>query len=294
MPAAEAPRIGFVGLGNMGQPMAALLARAGHSVTVYDVDPAKARAVAQAVSVDIAADLHQLGAASDIVITMLPNGDIVARAARELAEALAGGGILVDMSSSAPLGTIALGETLAARGIGLLDAPVSGGVRRAVTGELAIMVGGDEAAIARVRPILEVLGRLFPVGRLGSAHALKALNNFVSAAGLAAACEALLVAERFGIEPDLVVEVLNNSTGRNNSTETKLRPFVLSGRFDAGFAAALMAKDIATAAQLARDLDVPAPMLEASAGLWAEAAAALPPGSDHTAIYRHLSGLTAD
>ena len=294
MPAAEAPRIGFVGLGNMGQPMAALLARAGHPVTVYDVDPAQTRAVAQAVPIDIAADLHQLGAVSDVVITMLPNGDIVRHAAGELAEALAGGSILVDMSSSAPLGTITLGETLAARGIGLLDAPVSGGVRRAVTGELAIMVGGDEATIAHVRPILEVLGRLFPVGRLGSAHALKALNNFVSAAGLAAACEALLVAERFGIEPDLVVEVLNNSTGRNNSTETKLRPFVLNGRFDAGFAAALMAKDIATAAQLARDLDVPAPMLEASAGLWTEAAAALPPGSDHTAIYRHLSGLTAD
>jgi 3-hydroxyisobutyrate dehydrogenase len=156
------------------------------------------------------------------------------------------------------------------------------------------MIAGDETAIARVRPILEVLGRLFPVGRLGSAHALKALNNFVSAAGLAAACEALLVAERFGIEPDLVVEVLNNSTGRNNSTETKLRPFVLSGRFDAGFAAALMAKDIGIAAKLARDLDVPAPMLEASAGLWAEAAAALPAGSDHTAIYRHLSSLAAD
>jgi len=293
MPAAEARRIGFVGLGNMGQPMAALLPQAGYSLTVYDVDPAKTHAVAQAVPVDIAADLNRLGAASDVVITMLPNGDIVTRAAGELAEALPSGSILVDMSSSAPLGTIALGETLAARGIGLLDAPVSGGVRRAVTGELAIMVGGDEAALARVRPILEVLGRLFPVGRLGSAHALKALNNFVSAAGLAAACEALLVAERFGIEPDLVVEVLNNSTGRNNSTETKLRPFVLSGRFDAGFAAALMAKDIGTAAQLARDLDVPAPMLEASAGLWAEAAAALPPGTDHTAIYRHLSGLAA-
>jgi len=294
MPAAEAPRIGFVGLGNMGQPMAALLARAGLPVTVYDVDPAKIRAVAQAVPVDIAADLHRLGSVSDIVITMLPNGDIVAQTARALAEALAEGSVLIDMSSSAPLGTIALGKTLAARGIGLLDAPVSGGVRRAVTGELAIMIAGDETAIARVRPILEVLGRLFPVGRLGSAHALKALNNFVSAAGLAAACEALLVAERFGIEPDLVVEVLNNSTGRNNSTETKLRPFVLSGRFDAGFAAALMAKDIGIAAKLARDLDVPAPMLEASAGLWAEAAAALPAGSDHTAIYRHLSSLAAD
>jgi len=290
MPAADAPRIGFVGLGNMGQPMAALLARAGHSITVYDVDPARTHVAAQTVPVGIAADLHRLGAASDIVITMLPNGDIVARAADELAGSLPGGAVLVDMSSSAPLGTIALGETLAARGIGLLDAPVSGGVRRAATGELAIMIGGDEAAIARVRPILEVLGRLFPVGRLGSAHALKALNNFVSAAGLAAACEALLIAERFGIEPDLVVEVLNNSTGRNNSTENKLRPFVLSGKFDAGFAAALMAKDIGIAARLARDLNVPAPTLEASAHLWAEAAAALPPGSDHTAIYRHLAG----
>jgi 3-hydroxyisobutyrate dehydrogenase len=291
MPQPESRRIGFVGLGNMGRPMVALLAGSGHRVTAYDADRAAVEAVAQAVPIAVAHDLPALGAASEIVVTMLPTGDIVARVADALAGTMARGGVIVDMGSSAPLGTIALGERLAALGIGLVDAPVSGGVRRAVTGDLAIMVGGPAELIEGVRPVLELLGTLFPVGRLGSAHALKALNNFVSAAGLEAACEALLVAQRFGIDQDLVVEVLNSSTGRNNATENKLRQFVLNGSFGAGFAADLMAKDLRIAAGLADTLGVAAPMMTASARLWTEAAQSLAPGSDHTAMYRHLAGL---
>lgn len=145
-----------------------------------------------------------------------------------------------------------LGEELEKRGLNMVDAPVSGGVRRAVDGSLAIMIGGDPASVARVKPVLEALGRsIFETGPLGSGHAMKALNNFVSAAGLTAACEALAVGKKFGLDPEQMVDILNVSTGRNNSTENKMKPFILSGSYDGGFSLALMAKDLRVAADLA-------------------------------------------
>ncbi len=287
-------RIGFIGVGNMGRPMAARLAKAGHAVTVFDRNGALAAAVAADIGAAAASDAAALGTASDVVITMLPNGKIVQQALLGkdgVAAGLAAGALVVDMSSSYPLGTQDLGRALAERGIGLVDAPVSGGVRRAVCGNLAIMAGGDAAQVAAARPILEAMGRVFPTGPLGSGHALKALNNYVSAAGLAAAAEALLIGQRFGLDGETIVQVLNASTGRNNATENKLTQFVLSGSFGSGFSLDLMAKDLRAAGDLAGDLDVPAPLLRRSVELWNQAEKTLGPGADHTAIYRYLSTL---
>ena len=182
-------RIGLVGLGLMGVPMARNLLAAGYSLTVYDVntqvlsDFAAANPAASA-----AASLRALAGVCDAVITMLPNGkivrDVVLEGADNLASGLAAGTLVIDMSSSSPVGTRELGELLAARGLALIDAPVSGGVRRAVDATLAIMIGGDDAQIARCEPLLKAMGRdLFRTGGLGTAHAMKALNNYVSAAG---------------------------------------------------------------------------------------------------------------
>ncbi len=160
---------------------------------------------------------------------------------------LAKDALIIDMSSSVPVDTQSLGKTLAERGIGLVDAPVSGGVRRAIDGTLAIMAGGDAALVERARPVLQAMAKsVFATGPLGSGHAMKALNNYVSAAGLVAACEALLVGRRFGLQPDTIIDVLNASTGKNNSTDVKMKQFVISESFASGFSLALMAKIFAS------------------------------------------------
>jgi 3-hydroxyisobutyrate dehydrogenase len=195
------------------------------------------------------------------------------------------------MSSSSPVGTRDLAEELAASGIDLLDAPVSGGVKRAIDGSLAIMVGGAAEVIAKVRPLLDIMGKsIFEMGAVGSGHAMKALNNYVSAAGLTAACEALQIGERFGLDPELMTDILNVSTGRNNSTEVKLKPFIIPKNYASGFSLGLMAKDLRTADDLARHLGVPAPFSAAVAALWDEALAALGAQADHTAIDEFVSG----
>jgi 3-hydroxyisobutyrate dehydrogenase len=196
------------------------------------------------------------------------------------------------MSSSAPVETRRLGADLAALGIGLVDAPVSGGVKRAQEGKLSVMAGGEPALVERCRTLLSAMGSaVYETGPLGTGHAMKALNNFVSAAGLVAMCEALLVGRRFGLDPARMVDVLNASTGRNNSTEVKAKQFILSGTFGSGFSLGLMAKDLRTAAELAEHLGVDAPASRAAADLWREAQKALGPASDHTEIFRFLEGL---
>jgi 3-hydroxyisobutyrate dehydrogenase len=284
-------RIGFIGLGNMGLPMVTLIAAAGYPVTAFDQNAAAVRRLAATLGVETARSVAEVGDKSDIVVTMLPNGVVVsdvALGANGLGSTLNAGALIVDMSSSFPIGTQRLGEALIQLGIGLIDAPVSGGVSRAVTGDLAIMAGGEQMEVDRAISLLETMGRVYRTGPLGSGHALKALNNFVSAAGLAAACEALIVAKRFGLDDETVVQVLNMSSGRNNATEAKLRQFVLSGSFGSGFAVDLMAKDVRAAAQLARDLSVSSPLLELSTDLWDDAAAVLGSGTDHTRIYSYL------
>jgi 3-hydroxyisobutyrate dehydrogenase len=201
---------------------------------------------------------------------------------------------VIDMSSSSPIDTLALEQALRPLGFPVVDAPVSGGVKRALDGSLAIMVGGDQAATGRLGPLLAAMGgAVFATGPLGSGHAMKALNNFVSAAGLVAAAEAILVGRRFGLDPAVIVDVLNASTGRNNSTEHKMKQQVLSGDFASGFAMALMTKDLHTAADIARHAGVAAPLAAVCEGLWAEADDKLGAGADHTEIYRYLAELEA-
>lgn len=293
-------RVGFVGLGQMGRPMAARLVSAGFALRVFDARREAADAFVAAHGGECAASLNDLAGHSDVVITMLPNGDAVravvlgdaAAAGDRLVDALAQGAVLIDMSSSSPTGTQALGATLAARGIDMLDAPVSGGVVRAEAGTLSIMTGGDRSIIARCRPLLAQLGaHIFETGSLGSGHALKALNNLVSAAGLIAATEALLIGKRFGLDPAVMIDVFNASTARNNSTENKFKQLVLSRSFASGFSLDLMVKDLGTALDLAEATGTPAPFSAACRELWATAQAQLASGADHTAVVQWFEKL---
>jgi 3-hydroxyisobutyrate dehydrogenase len=169
----------------------------------------------------------------------------------------------------------------------LVDAPVSGGVAAAERGTLTVMAGGDSAGVARVRPLLEVLGgNIVLTGPLGSGHATKALNNLLSAAGLMVAAEVLLVGQRFGLDPGVMLDALNSSSGRNNSTENKIGQFVLSRSFDSGFGIGLMVKDLRTALDLADSTDTPTPLGRRCLELWDEAGAELGGEADHTAVVR--------
>ncbi len=289
-------RVGFVGLGRMGRPMAARLVGAGFAPRVFDARPDGATEFMARHGGTAAASLAALARESDVVITMLPDGRVVEQVlvggGDRLLDGLRPGGVVVDMSSSAPVGTAALGRRLAERGVGMLDAPVSGGVPRAEAGTLAIMVGGDPALVERCRPLLAAMGaRIFPTGPLGSGHAVKALNNLVSAAGLVIAAEALLAGHRFGVDPEIMLDVFNASTARNNSTEQKFRPFVFSRTFASGFGLDLMVKDLGTALDLGAATGTPMRLGGACRDLWATAQAALGPGADHVEVVRWLEQL---
>jgi len=284
--------IGFVGLGQMGQPMAALLAKAGYKLRVFDADPVASSAFAASSAAKLCATAADVAVGVQVYITMLPDGRAVQEVltgAGKVAGVLAPGAIVADMSSSDPVGTRKLGEALAKRAVVLVDAPVSGGVARARNGTLSIMAGGDPKAIERLRPVFEKMGnKVFLTGPLGSGHAMKALNNYVSAAGLLAAAEAILIGRAFGLDPEVMTDVLNASTGRNNSTDLKLKQHILSGKFGTGFSVGLMAKDLATASDLAEAVGAKALFARQCSGLWSEAARKLGPGADHTEIYRYL------
>jgi 3-hydroxyisobutyrate dehydrogenase len=255
--------------------MAAHLEQAGYVLRTYDLNGR-----------GNCASAAEAARGADVFLTMLPDGKVVRDVLTLATPVLTRGSIVLDMSSSDPVGTRKLGEELAAQGIGLVDAPVSGGVKRAVDASLAIMAGGDSALIERVRPLLEKLGgKVFLTGPLGSGHAMKALNNYVSAAGLAATCEALAVGARFGLDPAVMTDILNASSGRNNTTEVKA--FMLSGAYNSGFSVALMVKDIATAVSLSEALGLDAPLAHDCVTRWKDAAAQLGAGADHTEYYRY-------
>lgn len=292
--------IGFIGIGAMGTPMAGHLASAGYPLVVYDLDGGRTEAFAAAYPCRVAANLEELGRASHLVITMLPDGHAVRRVLcgkddsfRDcVAAGLRKGAIVLDMSSSSPVGTRELATLLEARGIRLMDAPVSGGVKRAVSAELAIMAGGDGGLLEACRPVLEKMGKqIFHAGPLGAGHAIKALNNYVSAAGLIAACEAAIAAQRFGIDPNVLVDILNASSGMNNTTANKMKQFMLSGTFNAGFSTALMAKDLRMALEIANATGTAAPLAEPCVKTWNEMERALGAGSDHTEMLRFLQNL---
>ena len=270
--------IGFVGLGNMGWPMAHLL-DPHYELTVLDARAEVADAFASEHRATATTSLEALAEASEAVITMLPNGDIVREVAvggadgGDLVAGMAAGSLLIDMSSSAPLGTRQLAEDLRPSGVAVVDAPVSGGVAGARSGSLAIMVGGEPDEIARCRPVFEHLGRVvYEMGGCGTGHAMKALNNYCSAAALSSACEALIVGDRMGLEPAKMVDVLNASSGRSAATQGKIAEEILSRDFNAGFTIALMAKDVGIAGGLAEGLGMDAPILARTRDLWREAA----------------------
>jgi 3-hydroxyisobutyrate dehydrogenase len=274
--------ITFIGLGVMGRLMAANLEAAGFTVQSFDLNRKGNRKSARAAA-----------EGADALITMLPDGDSVREAVLEALPSIKPGAVVVDMSSSDPAGTRALGLALSKNRIGMLDAPVSGAKLKAKDGTLSIMVGGEKQALAKVLPALQKLGnQIFHVGPLGAGHAVKALNNYLGAAGTLAGFEALLIAEKLGLDPMPMLDAINASTGRNSTTARKIPQEVISGAFNSGFKLALMTKDVGIAADMARGLKLNTPFLKETLRHWRAAQRKLPLEADHTEIYKYQKKLT--
>lgn len=281
--------IGFVGLGNMGTPMAGRLIDAGYRVLAFDLSESARARVVNAGGVD-APNLAAVARSADAIILMLPDSRVVSSVLTDagLAETLAVGTIVVDMSSSEPLRTRELAAELKTRGVHMIDAPVSGGVAGAIAGKLTIMIGGSDDDVEQMRPVFEKLGRPLHAGPVGSGHAVKALNNLLSATHLWATSEAIEAGRRFGLDPEVMLAIFNLSSGRSGSTENKWPNFVIPETYNSGFGLRLMLKDMRIAVQLAEQSGASNELGVSVVELWAHAATELPPQADHTEIARWL------
>lgn len=290
----EAPAtVGFVGLGNMGFPMASNLAKAGYRIVGFDLHAEQLQRFCTETGGTPAPGLKALGEMSDVVITMLPEGRIVRAALLGddgVCEGLKGGQVVIDMSSCSPVDTRELAKELAERQITLVDAPVSGGVAKARDASLAIMAGCEDVdVIEACRPLLACMGRVFVTGGSGTGHAMKAMNNYLSAATLAVTSEAILAGEKFGLDPTVMVDIINASTGRSNSSEHKFPTFILNEQFNSGFFLGLMAKDLRFAKMLTESTGTPDTLLGDITRLYDQAEEALGFKADNTELYRFLA-----
>ena len=274
-------KVGFIGLGLMGSLMSANVAKAGHTLQSFDLNGKGNRGSAE-----------DAAHGAQVLITMVPDGKAVRRAVLAALPGLAPGAIVIDMSSSDPAMTRELGAMLKKKGIHMLDAPVSGAKAKAADGTLALMVGGDAKLLKKVRPVLSRMGsEIFHTGSLGSGHATKALNNYLGAAGTIAGMEALLVGEKFGLNPKTLIDVINASTGKNSTTERKIPQQVFTKAFASGFQLALMTKDVGIARGIAHVARVETPYLKNTLKIWRDALNRLPAGADHTEMYHYLKKL---
>jgi 3-hydroxyisobutyrate dehydrogenase len=281
--------IGFIGLGNMGAPMAGRLLDAGYGLIVHDVrqavgGPLLARGARWAGSP------AGVAAAATTIITIVPSSKevrAVFEGSQGILGALQAGALCIEMTTADPSATRELAPQVEARGAHLIDAPVSGGVRGATDGSLAIMVGGAAALLDRARPVFERMGKnIFHAGPVGAGHAIKLVNNMCSGGILALTIEAVAVAAKAGVDPARAVEIIQASSGRSNASDYKFPKFILSGAFDAGFAIRLMLKDVDGYGRLAQEGGVPSPVGRAATEIYRMAVARGMGDLDHTAVAR--------
>ena len=278
-------RVAFLGLGAIGTPMARHLAAADLDLVVWNRTGAKATAFAEATGARVAATPAAAGRDRDVVVTCLP----VSRDVEALLEGPDGllatmprGSVLVDCTSGDSATSRRMAARLAEHGIGFLDAPVSGGVSGAEAGTLTVMIGGDEATLERVRPVLERFGkRIVHCGAVGAGDALKAVNNALLAMHIWGTAEGLVALEKAGVKSEVALDVINTSSGRSNASMNLFPERVLTRKFPRTFRLALLDKDVGIAAELAREQQVPSPLLQLTAELFRLAHGELGEDADH-------------
>ncbi|MHC4516992.1 MAG: 2-hydroxy-3-oxopropionate reductase [Planctomycetota bacterium] len=255
-------KIGFIGLGIMGNPMAKNLIKAGYALTVYDIVSEKIDDLVAA-GATASSSSREVAVASEIVITMLPNSPEVKEAVLGPGGVLEGakaGTILIDMSSIAPLASQEVAAQAEKKGVIVLDAPVSGGEPKAIEGTLAIMVGGPERTFNRVKDLLGVMGgSVTRVGEIGSGNTTKLANQIIVALNIAAMSEAMVLATKAGVDPERVFQAIRGGLAGSTVLDAKM-PLALAGNFKPGFRIELHIKDLANALDTAHELGVPVPL----------------------------------
>jgi 3-hydroxyisobutyrate dehydrogenase len=285
-------RIAFLGLGAIGTPMARHLAIPGFSLAVWNRTPAKATAFAAAHAARAASTPADAARGAAFVVTCLPTSREVESLLDGPDGLLAGmerGALLIDCTSGDPATSQRIAARCAERGIGFIDAPVSGGVVGAENGKLTIMVGGEAALLERAMPVLKAMGeKIVHCGTVGAGDALKAVNNALLAVHIWSAAEGLLALSRAGVKPAVALDVINASSGRSNSSMNLFPERVLTRAFPRTFRLALLDKDVMIAAQVARDEKVPSPLIQLTAELFRAAHGALGEEADHVEAVKYL------
>ncbi|MCC7347953.1 MAG: NAD(P)-dependent oxidoreductase [Variibacter sp.] len=282
--------IGFIGLGNMGLPMARRLLEAGHTVVACDTRP-EAVAKAVALGATSAASPAELADRVETIVASLPTPDIVKAVATGPGGVIQGKRVrrFVDLSTTGSTVAREIAQALAARNIVQIDCPVSGGVLGAEKGTLAVMVSGPRADVAVVEAALAVFGKVFFIGETpGLAQSMKLVNNLLSAACMAMSSEAMVLAAKAGIDPATAVEVVNNGSGRNSATQDKFPRAILPGTFNLGFTNALMTKDVRLALAEAQALGLTMDVGQAVGRAWERAMTEVGPQADFTTVIQPL------
>jgi 2-hydroxy-3-oxopropionate reductase len=281
-----AERVGFVGLGIMGKPMATNLMDAGYKLTVHNRSPEKANELGEA-GASVANSPKEVAENADIIITMLPDSPQVSEvvAGEEgVLEGITEGSLIVDMSTISPVVTEELSEAVKEKGASMLDAPVSGGDVGAIEGTLSIMVGGEQADFHRAKPLFEAMGKTIThVGPVGAGQVTKAANQVVVALTIEAVCEALVLGSAGGVAPEKILDVLSGGLAGNKVMEVKREKF-LSHRFDPGFRSELHHKDLGIALAAGREYGVVLPVTAVVYQMFEALIARGRGGWDHSAL----------
>jgi 2-hydroxy-3-oxopropionate reductase len=289
----EKKKIGFIGLGIMGRPMAKNLLKAGYELVVYDIDKAAADEVA-ALGAALACDSAGVAEAAEIIVTMLPNSPHVTQAVcgkNGIIEKIRPGSVVIDMSSIAPAVSREIAGKLRAKGAEMLDAPVSGGEPKAVDGTLAIMVGGDEKIFEETKDILLVMGSSATyVGEIGSGNVTKLANQMIVALNIAALGEALVLAAKSGVNPENVFNAIKGGLAGSAAMNAKA-PMMLERNFKPGFRIELHIKDLINAMDTAHENGSPAPLSAAALEILQSLKTNGSGAEDHSAILKYYERL---
>ena len=280
--------LGFIGLGRMGQPMARRLIEAGHSVTVFDTRRDAIEPLLK-LGAQEAGSPAELGDRVETVMASLPSPDVVLAVATGERGVIAGTRVrrFIDLSTTGAGMAVRVAAALKQKGVAQIDSPVSGGVAGAQKGSLAVMVSGPRVEIEKVSRALSVFGRIFVVGeRPGLAQTMKLINNLLSATAMAATSEAVVMGMKSGLDPAVMIDVINAGTGRNSASQDKFPKQILPGSFDAGFATGLMMKDVRLCLSEARALGLPMEVASAVGALWETTHSERGPDSDFTTIFQ--------
>lgn len=277
--------VAFLGLGAIGRPMAACVARAGFPLVVWNRTGSVARDFAAANGARAAESLAAAVREADVAITCLPNSPQVEGLLEGDDGLIAGlrpGSVVVDCTSGEPATSRRIAARLASQGVAFIDAPVSGGVSGAEKGALTVMVGGDPAVLERVRPVIASFGqKIVHCGDVGTGDALKSVNNALLAVHIWSAAEGLAALVKAGVSPQVALDVINASSGRSNASMNLIPERVLTRAFPRTFKLSLLDKDVGIAARVAREQGVPSPMLQLIAELFRAAHGSLGEDADH-------------